>query len=56
VKPLFLAHLMVVKDSMVPGMMNDLKAQRGIPSLRVRRRAPVGFSKPNQTEEQGFVP
>ena len=56
VKPLVMAPLIVVKESMVAGMMNDLIAQRGIPSLRARRSAPVGFSKANQTEEKGFVP
>jgi len=51
-----MAPLIVVKESMVPGMMNNLIAQGGIPSLRARDSAPVGFSKANQTAEQGFIP
>jgi hypothetical protein len=55
-KPLVTAPLIVVKESMVSGMMNNLIAQGGIPSLRARDGAPIGFSKANQTEEQGFIP
>ena len=50
-KPLVLALLIVVKEAMVPGIMNELIPQHGIPSLHARRSAPVGFSKPNKTEE-----
>ena len=55
-KPLVSASPIVVNESMISGMMNEVIAQGRIPLFGTSRSAPLGFFEANQAKKQGFAP